>query len=182
MLAALRRYRLPDLPHDVAGGLAVAAVTVPVSIANAQLAGLPPEHGLYASVLPLVIYSLLGTSRQLIVGTSAATAALIASAVGTLGAADPSQHLAFAMMLTLLVGLMCLAASLLRLGAIADVLSRPIIVGFMNGVALNLTEVLDRWVFTGGARHGTAHRWTTEALRYVQPPATVAAARRHWRP
>lgn len=50
------------------------------------------------------------------------------------------------------------------------------------GVALNLTEVLDRWVFTGGARHGTAHRWTTEALRYVQPPATVAAARRHWRP
>lgn len=50
------------------------------------------------------------------------------------------------------------------------------------GVALNLTEVLDRWVFTGGARHASAHRWTSEALRYVQPPATVAAARRHWRP
>jgi high affinity sulfate transporter 1 len=136
-LAALLKYRQADLPHDVAGGLAVVAVTVPVSIANAQLAGLPPEHGLYASILPLVIYALLGTSRQLIVGTSAATAALIASAVGTL-TADPSQHLAIAMMLTLLVGLMCLAASLLRLGAVADVLSRPIIVGFMNGLALSI--------------------------------------------
>jgi high affinity sulfate transporter 1 len=137
-LATLRGYRRGDLPHDVSGGLAVAAVTVPVSVANAQLAGLPPEHGLYASIFPLVIYALLGTSRQLIVGTSAATAALIASAIGTLGAGDPSQHLAIAMMLTLLVGLMCLAASLLRLGAIADVLSRPIIVGFMNGVALSI--------------------------------------------
>ena len=62
-LAALRRYRVADLPHDVAGGVAVAAVTVPVSIANAQLAGLPAEHGLYASILPLVVYALLGTSR-----------------------------------------------------------------------------------------------------------------------
>ena len=137
-LAALRSYRPADLPYDVAGGLAVVAVTVPVSVANAQLAGLPVEHGLYASILPLVIYALLGTSRQLIVGTSGATAALIASAIGTLAAGDPSQHLAIAMMLTLLVGLMCLTASLLRLGAIADVLSQPIIVGFMNGVALSI--------------------------------------------
>ncbi len=137
-LAALRRYRAADLPHDLAGGIAVAAVTVPVSIANAQLAGLPAEHGLYASLLPLVVYALLGSSRQLMVGTSAAGAALIASAVGTLAPGDPAQHLALAMMLTLLVGLMCLAASLLRLGAIADFLSRPIIVGFMNGLALSI--------------------------------------------
>jgi len=137
-LAALRRYRPADLPHDVAGGIAVAAVTVPVSIANAQLAGLPPEHGLYASILPLVVYAVLGTSRQLIVGTSTAAAALVASAVGTLAVSDPSQHLALAMMLTLLVGLMCLAASVLRLGAIADFLSRPILVGFMNGLALSI--------------------------------------------
>jgi high affinity sulfate transporter 1 len=137
-LAALRRYRRADLPYDVAGGIAVAAVTVPVGIANAQLAGLPPEHGLYGSILPLVVYAALGTSRQLIVGTSAPAAALVASAVGTLGVGDPSQHLALAMMLALLVGLMCLAASLLRLGAIADFLSRPILVGFMNGLALSI--------------------------------------------
>jgi high affinity sulfate transporter 1 len=137
-LVALRRYHTADLPYDLGGGIAVAAVTVPVSIANAQLAGLPPEHGLYASILPLVAYAVFGTSRQLIVGTSAAAAALVASAIGTLAAGDPSQHLAIAMMLTLLVGLMCLAASLLRLGAIADFLSRPIIVGFMNGLALSI--------------------------------------------
>jgi high affinity sulfate transporter 1 len=137
-LATLREYRLADLPHDLAGGIAVAAVTVPVSIANAQLAGLPLEHGLYGSILPLIVYAVLGTSRQLIVGTSAAAAALVASAIGTLAAGDPSQHLAIAMMLTLLVGLMCLAASLLRLGAIADFLSRPILVGFMNGLALSI--------------------------------------------
>ena len=137
-LAALRHYRLADLPHDAAGGVAVAAVTVPVSIANAQLAGLPPEHGLYGSILPLLAYAVFGTSRQLIVGTSAAAAALVASAIGTLAAGDPAQHLAIAMMLTLLVGLLCLAASVLRLGAIADFLSRPIIVGFMNGLALSI--------------------------------------------
>ncbi len=137
-LAALRKYRRVDLPYDLAGGIAVAAVTVPVGIANAQLAGLPPEHGLYASILPLVIYAVLGTSRQLIVGTSAPAAALVASAIGTLAVGDPSQHLALAMMLTLLVGFMCLAASLLRLGAIADFLSRPILVGFMNGLALSI--------------------------------------------
>jgi len=137
-LAAFGKYRLADLPHDVAGGMAVAAVTVPVSIANAQLAGLPAQHGLYASILPLVVYAALGTSRQLIVGTSAGASALIASALGTLAAGDPSQHLALAMMLTLLVGLMCLTASLLRLGAIADFLSRPILVGFMNGLALSI--------------------------------------------
>jgi len=137
-LAALRHYRRADLSHDLAGGIAVAAVTVPVSIANAQLAGLPPEHGLYGSILPLVVYAVLGTSRQLMVGTSAAAAALVAAAIGTLATGDPSQHLAIAMMLTLLVGLMCLAASLLRLGAIADFLSRPILVGFMNGLALSI--------------------------------------------
>jgi high affinity sulfate transporter 1 len=137
-LAALLRYRPADLPYDLVGGIAVAAVTVPVGIANARLAGLPPEHGLYASILPLVVYAVLGTSPQLIVGTSAAAAALVASALGTLAVADPTQHLALAMMLTLLVGLMCLAASVLRLGAIADVLSRPIVVGFMNGLALSI--------------------------------------------
>ncbi len=137
-LAALSNYRLVDLPHDVTGGIAVAAVTVPLGIANAQLAGLPPEYGLYAGILPLVAYAVLGTSRQLIVGTSAAAAALVASAVGVLADGDPSQHLPLAIMLTLLVGLMCLAASFLRLGAIADFLSRPVLVGFMNGLALSI--------------------------------------------
>jgi len=137
-LARLLAYRRDDLPHDLRAGIAVAAVTVPVGIANAQLAGLPPATGLYASILPLIAYALFGTSPQLIFGASAAAAALVSSAIAPLAGGDPSQYLAMTMMLTLLVGLMCVAASFLRLGAIADFLSKPILVGFMNGLSLSI--------------------------------------------
>ena len=137
-LASLLAYRRADLQHDVVAGLAVAAVTVPVGIANAQLAGLPPATGLYASILPLVVYAIFGTSRQLIVGTSAAASALVASAIAPLAGGDPALYLALSMMLALLVGLMCIAASRLRLGAIADFLSKPILVGFMNGLSISI--------------------------------------------
>jgi high affinity sulfate transporter 1 len=137
-LARLLDYRRDDFPHDLRAGIAVAAVTVPVGIANAQLAGLPPATGLYASILPLLAYALFGTSPQLIFGASAAAAALVASAIAPLAGGDPSQYLAMTMMLTLLVGLMCVAASFLRLGAIADFLSKPILVGFMNGLSLSI--------------------------------------------
>ena len=137
-LARLRNYRPADLPNDLRGGIALVTVAVPLGIASAQLAGLPPQHGLYASILPLVVYALLGTSRQLIIAPSAAAAALVASAVGLLAPDDPAQRLAIAMMLALLVGIMCLAANLLHLGAIADFLSRPILVGFMNGLAASI--------------------------------------------
>ena len=137
-LASLLGYRWANLPHDVVAGLAVAAVTVPVGIANAQLAGLPPATGLYASILPLVAYAIFGTSRQLIVGTSAAASALVASAIAPLAGGNPALYLALSMMLALLVGLMCLAASFLRLGAIADFLSKPILVGFMNGLSISI--------------------------------------------
>ncbi|MDQ1342828.1 MAG: hypothetical protein QG571_1447, partial [Pseudomonadota bacterium] len=137
-LAGLLGYQRNNLPHDVVAGLAVAAVTVPVGIANAQLAGLPPATGLYASILPLVAYAIFGTSRQLIVGTSAAASALVASAVAPLAGGDPALYLALSMMLALLVGLMCIGASFLRLGSIADFLSKPILVGFMNGVSISI--------------------------------------------
>jgi high affinity sulfate transporter 1 len=137
-LADLLGYRRASLPHDVVAGLAVAAVTVPVGIANAQLAGLPPATGLYASILPVVVYAVFGTSRQLIVGSSAAAAAVVASAIAPLAGGDAGLYLALSMMLALLVGLMCIAASFLRLGAIADFLSKPILVGFMNGVSISI--------------------------------------------
>ena len=83
-------------------------------------------------------YAIFGTSPQLMIGASAAAAALVASAIAPLAGGDPSQYLALTMMLTLLVGLMCLVASFLRLGAIADFLSKPILVGFMNGLSLSI--------------------------------------------
>jgi high affinity sulfate transporter 1 len=137
-LAALGRYRRGDLPHDLAAGLAVAAVTVPTTVANAQLAGFPPAIGLYASILPLLVYALFGTSRQLMVGTNAVGGAMIAAAVAPLAAGDPTLTLDLAMALTLVTGILCIGASFLRLGALADFLSKPILVGFMNGVAISI--------------------------------------------
>jgi len=137
-IARLLDYRRGDFRHDLAGGMAVAAVAVPLGIASAQLAGLPPATGLYASILPLAAYALFGTSPQLVIGASAAGAALVASAIGPLAGGDATQYLALTTVLTLLVALMCVIASFLRLGAIADFLSRPILVGFMNGLALSI--------------------------------------------
>ncbi|MCF7992389.1 MAG: SulP family inorganic anion transporter [Thiohalocapsa sp.] len=134
----LMRYRFADLPHDLTAGLAVAAVALPVGVAYAQLAGFDPVVGLYSSILPLLAYALFGTSRQLIVGPDAATCALIAAAVTPLAAGDAGLYVAFSAMLALLAGLFCIAASFLKLGALADFLSKPILVGFLNGVSISI--------------------------------------------
>ena len=137
-LAALVHYRRQDLPHDLVAGLSVAAVALPVGVAYAELAGFNPVIGLYSSVLPVVAYALFGSSRQLIVGPDAATCALVAAVVAPLGVDDPQKYLAMSMTLTLLAGLLCVGASFLKLGALADFLSHPILAGFMNGIALSI--------------------------------------------
>lgn len=135
---ALLRYKAADLPHDVLAGLSVAAVALPVGVAYAQLAGFDPVIGLYSSMLPLLAYALFGTSQQLVVGPDAATCALVAAAVAPLAGGDPALYLSLSMALALLAGLVCIGASFLRLGALADFLSRPILVGFLNGIALHI--------------------------------------------
>ena len=131
-LAKLLEYKLADAPADIKAGLAVTAVALPVGIAYAGLAGFRPEVGLYSSVLPLVAYAIFGSSRQLIVGPDAATCAVIAAAVAPLAAGDEAAYASLSAMLALLTGLICIAASFLRLGALADFLSRPILVGFLK--------------------------------------------------
>jgi high affinity sulfate transporter 1 len=116
----------------------VAAVALPVGVAYAQLAGFSPVVGLYASILPLVAYALFGTSRQLVVGPDAATCALVAAAVAPLAAGNADLYLSLSMTLAFTAGLFCIAASFLKLGALADFLSRPILVGFMNGISLHI--------------------------------------------
>jgi high affinity sulfate transporter 1 len=131
-------YRRADLPSDIIAGLSVAAVALPVGVAYAQLAGFRPEFGLYASILPLVAYALFGTSRQLIVGPDAATCAIVAAAVGPLAAGNADLYVSLSMTLAFLAGVFCIAARFLRLGALADFLSKPILVGFLNGMALSI--------------------------------------------
>jgi high affinity sulfate transporter 1 len=137
-LPALVRYDRRDLRHDIAAGLAVAAMAIPGSMATAQLVGFSPVVGLYASSLPLIVYALFGTSRQLMIGPSAATAAIVAAGVAPLAGGDPDRALALAIALTFITGALLIGASFMRLGAMADFLSKPILVGFMNGVAINV--------------------------------------------
>ena len=137
-LPKLLAYRRADFPHDVVAGLSVAAVALPVGVAYAQLAGFNPAVGLYASILPLAAYALFGTSRQLIVGPDAATCALVAAAVAPLAGGDQELYLSLSVTLAFLAGVFCIGASFLRLGALADFLSKPILVGFLNGIALSI--------------------------------------------
>lgn len=134
----LRHYQRADLPKDLAAGLAVAAVALPVGVAYAQLAGFHPAVGLYSSILPLLAYFLFGTSRQLILGPDAATCALIALTVAPMAGGDPQVYIALSALLALFAGLFCILACFLKLGALADFLSRPILVGFLNGVAVSI--------------------------------------------
>jgi high affinity sulfate transporter 1 len=137
-LARLLKYKRSDLSHDVFAGLSVAALALPVGVAYAQLAGFSPAVGLYSSVLPLLAYAIFGTSRQLIIGPDAATCALVTAAVAPLASGDQNLYQSLSVTLALLAGVLCIGASFLRLGGLADFLSKPILVGFLNGIALSI--------------------------------------------
>ena len=113
-------------------------MALPVGLAYAQLAGFDPVVGLYSSILPLVAYALFGTSRHLMVNPDAATCAMIAAAVAPLAAHNSELYLSISIALTVVTGVICAAASFLRLGALADFLSRPILVGYLNGIAISI--------------------------------------------
>ncbi|WP_313952373.1 SulP family inorganic anion transporter [Accumulibacter sp.] len=137
-LQPLVKYRAADWPYDLRAGLSVAAVAIPIAIAYAQLAGFSPSTGLYASILPMVVYAFAGTSRQLIIGPDAATCAMLAAVIAPLAGGNSGLHLTYAIALTLLTGIFCLSASFLRLGGLADFLAKPIIIGLLNGVSLSI--------------------------------------------
>ena len=126
------------IPRELAAGLSIAAVAVPVSLALAALIGLPPVFGLYTSIFSTLAYALFGPSRYLIVGPDTATCLLVATALTALGLHDQDQRIAAASALALIAGVGFGLASLARLGFIANLLSRPILVGYMGGVALTL--------------------------------------------
>ncbi|GAA2899131.1 SulP family inorganic anion transporter [Streptosporangium fragile] len=134
--ALLAGYDRVRLRGDLLAGITVAAYLVPQVMAYATVAGLPPVAGLWAALAPLALYALFGSSRQLSAGPESTTALMTAVAVGPLAAGDPGRYASLAATLAVLVGLLCLACWVLRLGFVADLLSRPILVGYMTGVAL----------------------------------------------
>ncbi len=151
--ALLARYERAWLRPDVVAGVTVAAYLVPQVMAYAQLAGLDPVVGLWSAILPGIVYALVGTSRHVSTGPESTTAIMVAVAVAPLAAGDPLRYAALSTALALLVGAICIAGGALRLGFLGDLLSHPILVGYMTGVAaLMVVSQLER--VTGVPVHG----------------------------
>lgn len=132
----LPRYQRAWFSGDLTAGLTVGVMLIPQGMAYALLAGLPPIHGLYAATLPLVLYAILGTSRQLAVGPVAMDSMLTAVGVGAIAVSGTANYLLMASILAAIVGLLQLSAGVLRLGFLVDLLSRPVVSGFTSAAAL----------------------------------------------
>lgn len=137
-LRLVRSYTRSSLRPDLIAGLVVTALLVPQGMAYAELAGLPPVTGLYTTVMALLAYAVFGPSRVLILGPDSSLGPLIfATIIPLVGAdGDPARAIALAGMLAILMGLVCIGAGLARLGSIAELLSRPVRIGYLNGIAL----------------------------------------------
>jgi sulfate permease, SulP family len=135
-LDRLRHYERAWLRPDFLAGIAVAAYLIPQVMAYAEVAGLPPVVGLWAVSVALLVYAVVGSSRQLSVGPESTTALMTAVIVAPLAGGDPARYVALSAGLAVVVGGLCLLARLARLGFLADLLSKPVLVGYMAGVAV----------------------------------------------
>jgi SulP family sulfate permease len=132
----LKNYRRSWLRSDIIAGITVAAVAVPQAMAYAQLAGLPLSIGLYTALISMLVFAIFTTSRLAIVGPDAAMAALTASTVIPLANGDLERYISLVSVLAVLIGIVCLIAVFARLGVLAELISRPILLGYMAGLAL----------------------------------------------
>jgi len=138
-VALLRRRPRVALRRDVVAGVVLAALLVPQGMAYAELAGLPPVTGLYATLVPLLVYFLLGPSRILVLGPDSAVSPLVAAAVVPLAASgDSSARIALAGLLAILVGALMLAGGLTRFGFVTELLSMPVRIGYLMGIAVTV--------------------------------------------
>ena len=135
-LTIFLQYQRGNFRFDIIAGLSVAAVAMPVGIAYAEIAGVPVVYGIYSAMLPLLAYALFGSSRQLITGPDAATCIMVASALGPLAGGDSHRYMELMISLTLITGLFHVIFGISRFGFIANFLSQPILVGYLNGIAL----------------------------------------------
>ncbi|MGW2643271.1 SulP family inorganic anion transporter [Streptomyces sp. NPDC001348] len=153
-LVSLLGYRRSWWKGDLLSGVTVAAYLVPQVMAYAGVAGLPPVAGLWAILPALALYALFGSSRLLSVGPESTTALMTATVVGPLAGGDAVRYASLAAALAVTVGLLCLVARVVRLGFLADLLSRPVLIGYLAGVALiMMVDQLPR--LTGARTSGT---------------------------
>jgi high affinity sulfate transporter 1 len=137
-LLTLRRYQASWLRHDIVAGIVLATMLVPVGIAYAEASGVPGIYGLYATIVPLLVYALFGPSRILVLGPDSSLAAVILGVVLPLSGGDPARAVALAGMMAVVSGTVCILAGAARLGFVTELLSKPIRYGYMNGIALTV--------------------------------------------
>lgn len=166
---SLLTYERADFNRDLAAGVTVGVMLIPQGMAYALIAGLPPVYGLYAALAPLIVYALLGTSRQLAVGPVAMVALLVANGVGGLAGGDADRYLALAVMLSLLTGIIQMAMGVLRAGFLVNLLSHPVLAGFTSAAAI-IIGMSQLGGLTGLAiPKGAVHEMLADVLR--QPGA-----------
>ena len=171
-----RTYSAALAAEDALAALIVTIMLIPQSLAYALLAGLPPEMGLYASILPLVAYAIFGTSNALAVGPVAVISLMTAAAIGKLGLSDPAQIIAAAGILAALSGLMLLLLGALRLGFLANFLSHPVVSGFItaSGLIIALSQVKHLFgVEAGGHDLITLVRSLLGQIDQINGPTTI---------
>ena len=173
-LLRMRAYERSWLRPDIVAGVTVTAYLIPQVMAYAEgVAGLPAVVGLWAAMGPLAVYAFLGSSRQLSVGPESTTALMTATAVAPLAAGDPARYAALAAALALIVGALCLLGYLGRLGFLADLLSKPVLTGYMTGVAvIMITSQLDK--LTGTVVEGDT--FVAEMVSFAQNLGDAQAA------
>ena len=132
----LPNYKREYLKSDISAGLTVGVMLIPQGMAYAIIAGLPPVFGLYAALVPIIIYALLGTSRQLAVGPVAMDSLLVASFIGTLAKADSEHYISLAILLAMMMGIIQLLLGIFRMGFLVNFLSKPVISGFTSAAAI----------------------------------------------
>jgi len=132
----LPNYKKANLSGDISAGLIVGIMLIPQGMAYAMIAGIPPVFGLYASLIPQVIYAIMGTSRQLAVGPAAMDSLMVASGLGALAISGIDEYVAMAVFLALFMGAIQLGLGLLRMGFLVSFLSKPVISGFTSAAAI----------------------------------------------
>ena len=182
----MRDYERPWLKSDLAAGAALSAFLIPAGMAYAEAAGLPAVTGLYASISPLLAYAVFGPSRVLIIGPDSSLAPMIAAAVLPLAGKDPDQAVALAGLLALLIGALLLAGRVFRLGFVTGLLSKPIRVGYLNGIAIVImVSQLPKLLGVSGTAgslidiaSGTAQavaQWAINPLAFLFGAGTIAS-------
>jgi SulP family sulfate permease len=136
ILEWLPKYNKTQFKGDLSAGLTVGVMLIPQGMAYAMLAGLPPIYGLYASIFPLLIYPIFGTTRQLGIGPVALDSLLVAAGIGAIATAGSSEYVMLAILLAFITGILLLIMGIFRLGFLVNFLSRPVISGFTSAAAI----------------------------------------------